>query len=195
MVDLNDEILWNFIENIDKENYINKIKYILLEFGTKECCNRFDVGNSIEYIICEMMNSVGLNVEECPNAKRIDLILNKKYKLSVKYSSVGDITLHNSNSCANTDLNMTDLLLLTPTELYLITNLELAKHGIDIKVFLKNKEDSLKLNRKILKILKTKNYPYIINFDITVDKNLCKNRLCSKIFYNSIMAEYNSIIK
>ena len=72
------------------------IKYLLKQFGTSEPCNRFDVGNSIEFIIGNYIKCCGFKVLELPNAKRFDIeILNYK-KLSIKYSSTSDITLHNS---------------------------------------------------------------------------------------------------
>jgi hypothetical protein len=187
---ITDELLWKNIKQVKIEEYIDKIKYLLLEFGTKELCNRFDVGNVIEFIIAELINSTGYNVEELPNAKRIDLCINGNYNLSIKYSSVGDITLHNSNRCINKDLHLTDLLLLTTSQLYLITNKELQKNNIDVNQYIKNTGDGLKLQRKILKVLENKKYPFIIEFNITIDKKVCKNRLCSKVFYNSFMIEY-----
>tara|TARA_A100001015_G_C15043512_1_gene741616 strand:- start:918 stop:1709 length:792 start_codon:yes stop_codon:yes gene_type:complete len=187
---LSDQLMWNYITKSNKYSFIDKIKYLLLEFGTKEPCNRFDVGNSIEFIIGDLIESTGCDVDELPNAKRIDLCINNNYNISIKYSSVGDVTLHNSNSSVNTDTQMTDLLLLTTNKLYLITNQQIKKHNIVLDNYIVNKGDSLKLKRSILKVLETNNYPFITDFDVNVEKKNCKNRLCSKVFYAHFLEEY-----
>ena len=173
----------------------NKIEYLLEQFGTKEPCNRFDVGNSIEYAMFELFDESGLKVESLPNAKRIDLNIAKYGGLSIKYSSVGDITLHNSNSCINRDVSFTDTLLMTCDKIYLITNKSLLKYNIDIKCYLKNKGDSLKLKRSILRKLEQINYPYIIDFKLNINKDTCKNRLTSRLFYEKWTEEYEEYLK
>lgn len=191
---ITDKLFWNNLKKVNKSEYTNKIKYLLTEFGTKECCNRFDVGNSIEFLIADMVRETGYDVIELPNARRIDMCINSNYKFSIKYSSVGDITLHNSNSQVNKDTKFNDLLLLTPKKLHLITNENLKEYNIDVNKYIKNCGDSLKLKRKILKELENSNFVYEMDFDIQTDKSLCKNRLCSKVFYKSFLEEYNSKI-
>ena len=106
---LTDNYFW---ENIINSNLLaivkNKIEYLLNEFGTFEPCNRFDVGNTIEFILNDHIVESGFKVNELPNAKRYDVDVENYKKLSIKYSSGGEITLHNSNSCVNTDLEMKD---------------------------------------------------------------------------------------
>lgn len=172
------------------KNKKEKLEYLLNEFGTKEPCNRFTVGNCIEFILYELFNECGLEVQSLPNARRIDLNIAKYGGLSIKYSSVGDITLHNSNSCINRDVSFTDTLLMTCDNIYLITNKSLLKYEIDINKYLKNTGDSLKLKRTILKELKQKNYPYIIDFKLNIDKDTCKNRLTSKLVYEKVNEEF-----
>jgi len=171
----------------------NKIEYLLNEFGTKEPCNRFDVGNCIEYILRELLNDCGLEVQSLPNAKRIDINIIRYGCLSIKYSSVGDITLHNSNSCINKDVSFTDTLLMTCDKIYLVTDKSLLKNNIDINEYLKNTGDSLKLKRSILTKLEKNNYPYIIDFKLNINKNTCKNRLTSKLFYEKMSEEYSKV--
>lgn len=188
---ISDLSLFILLNNKQKlKNKKNKIEYLLNEFGTKEPCNRFDVGNCIEYILCELINDCGLKVQSLPNAKRIDLKIIKYGCLSIKYSSVGDITLHNSNSCINKDESFTDTLLMTCNKIYLITNNSLFKNKININEYLKNTGDSLKLKRSILTKLEKHNYPYIIDFKLNINKNTCKNRLTSKLFYEKMNEEY-----
>lgn len=193
---IKDNYFWKRIINIQHLAIVkNKIEYLLNEFGTSEPCNRFDVGNTIEFILNDHIVESGFKVNELPNAKRYDVDVENYKKLSIKYSSGGEITLHNSNSCVNTDLEMKDTILLTPESLYLITNEELVKHEIDIKEYLKNAGDSLKLKRSILKTLKIKNYPYIYDINIAHDKQACKHRLCSKLFYNQFLSEFSQLNK
>ena len=193
---IHDNDFWNQIINVEHlANVKKKIEYLLNEFGTSQPCNRFDVGNCIEFILNDHILESGFNVNELPNAKRFDVDVKNYKKLSIKYSSGGEITLHNSNSCVNTDLEMKDTILLTPERLYLITNEELLKHEIDIKEYLKNAGDSLKLKRSLLKTLKTKNYPYMYDIDISHDKQACKHRLCSKLFYNQFLDEFSQLTK
>lgn len=116
----NENKLFQKIKNNDINNTYLLIEYILNEFGTKEPCNRFDVGNSIEYAIGDYLRSFNYNIKNLPNSKRIDLLIDEIFKISIKYSSTGDITLHNSNSQINKDMHFTDLLLITTDDLYLI---------------------------------------------------------------------------
>jgi hypothetical protein len=189
-----DEEFWKKISK-DLNPVKNPIEYLLREFGTKESCNRFDVGNSIEFILSDHINSCGFKVSELPNAKRFDIDIEHYKSISIKYSSVGAITLHNSNSSINKDKDMKDTILLTPEKLYLITNTELCKNNINFKDYIKDTGDSLKLKRKLLKELEKKEYPYICDINIKHNKKECKNRLCSKIFYFKFMEEYNLSLK
>lgn len=191
----NDEEFWQGLIMLDLNSLKRPIEYLLEQFGTKEPCNRFDVGNSIEFIIADYIKSCGFKVLELPNAKRYDICIYNYKKLSIKYSSAGDITLHNSNSSINKDIDMKDTILLTPAKLYLITNTELCKNNININDYTKNTGDSLKLKRKILTELEKKNYPYIYDINIKHEKEEGKNRLCSKIFYSKFKEEYKLSIK
>ncbi len=191
----NDEEFWKGLIMLDLNLLKNPIEYLLEQFGTKEPCNRFDVGNSIEFIICDYIKFCGFKVLELPNTKRFDIDIDNYKKLSIKYSSIGDITLHNSNSSINKDNCMKDTILLTPDKLYLITNTELCKNNININDYTKNTGDSLKLKRIILKVLVEKKYPYICDINIKHNKKECKNRLCSKIFYSKFNEEYKLLDK
>jgi hypothetical protein len=173
----------------------SKLEFVLEEYGTTLPCNRFDVGNYIEFTIGDYIKSCGFKVLELPNAERFDIKIHKYKKLSIKYSSTGYITLHHSNSSINKDMDMKDTLLLTPAKLYLITNTELCKNNININDYTKNTGDSLKLKRKILKELEKQNYPYIYDINIKHNKKECKNKLCSKIFYSKLCEESQKNIK
>jgi hypothetical protein len=187
------ETLWCDITNSDYNHTKNMIKYILSEFGTKLPCNRFDIGNTIEFEIADLLRTIGYNITELPNSKRIDLCINEEYNLSIKYSSSGDIKLHNSNNTINKDEQFSTTLLLTKSKLYLLDIDILLENNIIVKDFIKNTGDGLKLQRSILKFMEKNKYPFIMDFDINIDKEFCKNRLCSKIFHNYIKTEYNNV--
>lgn len=191
---ITDEEFWGkFITNVD--GIKKPVEYLLNEFGTKEACNRFDVGNSIEFMLIDSIVKSGFEVTEMPNEKRFDLNVKNYKKISIKYSSCGNITLHNSNSCVNKDEEMKDTILLTGDKLFLITMDELKKNNIDVKPFIKNAGDSLKLKRSLLKELERKKYPYVHNINIKYNKTECKHRLCSKVFYKKLIEEYESLNK
>lgn len=188
---LSDRVFWEKIKASNLVEFQCRIKYLLTEYGTSLPSNRFDVGISIENLICDHLRSIGFTVVGLPNARKIDLIVNGTYKLSVKYSSTGNITLHNSNGKVNTDMGFTDVLLLTPKKIYLLTNENLPEF-VNVIDYLKNKGDSLKLNRSILKTLEMKMFPYTFDIDISVDKKNCKHRLSSDLFYRQFMTEYTA---
>ena len=190
---LNDNILWEHITKGNLDDLQKRTKYLLLVYGTSLPCNRFDVGNSIEFILEDFISSLGFSVTKLPNAKRIDLCINNSFKLSVKYSSVGDITLHNSNSCVNKDENMTDLILLTPTRLYLITNDNIQQHGINLDDYLVNTGDSLKLKRTLLTKLESIDFKFKCSLDIKIDKSLCQNKSCAEVFYKKAMEDFDKL--
>ena len=182
--------VWYHLYNSDFTQTEDKIKYLLKEYGTSRPCNRFDIGNCIEFLLKDHIQSLGFEVEEKSNAKRIDIIIDKDYELSIKYSSIGDITLHNSNSSINKDYRFTDVIVMTPCNLYLLTKDKLKEYSIDVDDYLMNAGDSLKLKRTILKRLKNSNYPFCKEINITVDKTQCKNKSCAEMFYKIAMDEY-----
>jgi hypothetical protein len=169
------------------------IEFILNEYGTKVPCNRFDVGNSIEHFFALHLKK-NFTVKECPNAKRIDIDIQGYKSLSIKFSSTGDITLHNSNSKINNDIEMVDTLLLTPDKLYLLIKKELLEHNINFNNYLVNKGDSLKLKRSILtEIKKSNSYKYIYDINIKYNKDECKNKLCYKAFLKQVEREIEEL--
>ena len=174
--------LWNKINTSDFSKYQGYIKYLLKNYGTKEPCNRFDIGNCIEFSICDFLKDLGFSVKEMPNSKKVDLCLNNIFELSIKYSSGGDIKIHNSNGSINKDYTFSNLLLLTPKKLYLLTNENINEKKIDLQIFLKNTGDGLQLKRSILKHLEEKKFEYVKNIDLTINKQECKNKLCSKLY-------------
>ena len=121
--DVTDEVIWNnIIENWKEFEIVQrKIKYLLSEFGTSLRCNRFDIGNSIEFLLCNFFIECGFDIVPLHNKTRYDIRIENR-SFSIKYSSSGNIKLHNSNNHTNTDMKFNDLILLTPDKLYIITH-------------------------------------------------------------------------
>jgi hypothetical protein len=177
---------WNELLKTDKNDFEEFCKFILEEFGTYLACNRFDIGNSIEYATADMIiKKSGFHVEKLPNAIRYDLNVCDYGLLSVKYSSSGNIKLHNSLG-SNKDMTVKNTLIITPKKLYLIIIELINDMEINIKDYLKDCGDSLELKRAFLTILEKNKYPYICNIDIEVNKKTCKNRSCSEVFYKYV---------
>lgn len=191
---ISDEDFFNIFKSSDKNEMINILEFILKKYGTKLPCNRFDIGNSIEFALGEHLeNKCGFKIEDIHNEKRYDIKIDNYKKLSIKYSSSGDITLHNSNSNINTDLEMKDTFLITLNHIYLITKKEILKQNINISEFLVNTGDSLKLKRTFLNFLINKNYPFIFELKINYNKKECQNKSTSRAFYENVKKEIKEL--
>tara|TARA_B100001142_G_C14276303_1_gene632983 strand:+ start:268 stop:975 length:708 start_codon:yes stop_codon:yes gene_type:complete len=193
---ISDDILWqNLLEGRATylQDFQDKARYILKNYGTSLPCNRFDVGNSLEFLLGDYIRNCGMTVDQLPNAKRIDITVNQTYGLSIKYSSSGDIKLHNSNNCVNTDMCMTNLILMTPEKVYLITNENLADHGINVNDYLKNTGDALSLKRNILTQFRKTDFPYNFDIDFKIEKSECEHKSCAEVFYRQAMADFEAL--
>ncbi len=176
----------------DKTEYKKLMIHLLEEYGTALHCNRFAIGNCHEYAIEDLVRSTGLTVENLSNAKRYDLKIKEFGYLSIKYSSTGDIKLHNSNNVSNKDMSMVDTLLVTPTDWWILTTAEMTKVGVDVKEYLKNSGDGLQLKRTILTALAKNKYPHRFAHSIEIDKKKCKNKETSRVFYEYIKSQLAS---
>ena len=177
------------LKGADKTKYKTIMNHLMTEFGTALHCNRFAIGNSNEYAIADLVSSTGLKVTEMQNATRVDQSVEGLGEYSIKYSSSGDIKLHNSNNTANTDMSMHDTLLVTPDEWWFLRPSEMSAVGVDFKLYLKNTGDGLTLSRSILTKLKQASYTNFFTFDTKIDKKSCKNKETSRIFYDAIKAK------
>jgi hypothetical protein len=173
----------------DKSDYKKLMVHLLQDYGTALHCNRFAIGNCHEYAIEDLVRATGLTVENLSNAKRYDLNIKEFGYLSIKYSSTGDIKLHNSNNVSNKDMSMVDTLLVTPTHWWLLTTQEMTNVGVNVKDYLKNTDDGLQLKRTILTELQRKAYPHVFAHSIEVDKKECKHKETSRIFYDTIKTQ------
>lgn len=192
---VSDAALW---ESISKNNHVfvgnhkKRIEYVLHEYGTTLPCNRFTIGNFIEDLLRDFLEQIGHDARAEPNAKRIDVVIKNYGPLSVKYSSTSNIKLHNSNNSVNKDMTMTDLVLLTPKHMWLITNAALKSCGLDVNEFLKNTGDGLLLKRSILTAMQKVNYPYVMPVNLIHDKNTCKHNSTHTVFSRHIELMFNN---
>lgn len=186
MAFINTDEFWNMFLETNKDEFEELCKYILLEFGTTLSCNRFDIGNCIEYALADMIGTMDdIQVDRLPNAVRFDININNYGSLSIKYTSSGDIRVHNSLG-GNHDMTMKDTMIITPRKMYFITMSKLEEMGIHIKEYLVDNKDALCLKRKLLKELDKIKYPYTRVIDIEISKKDCKHQQCSVVFYNHV---------
>jgi hypothetical protein len=177
--------LWNILLKQDVSLFEKRCKYLLMEFGTTNRCNRFDIGNCIEFFISDWIKSSDIKTENTPNALRTDICIKNYGNISIKYSSSGDIKLHNSLG-KNKDMNMVKTLIVTPNKMYFISSELLNQIDIDIKKYLKDVKDGLCLKRSLLTLLNNKSYFYRKDIDISIEKNKCKHRICAQIIYKYV---------
>jgi hypothetical protein len=168
-------------QNIDDFQTI--CKFFFNTYGTEQPCNRFDVGNGIELAIAEMLQDGGVfQVDKLPNAKRYDLCIKDFGSISIKYSSSGNIRLHNSLG-ENKDHTMKDTLLVTPTEILFLHIQTIEDMGIDVSSYMKNTKDALELKRSILTELTKAKYQYSRKIDIICNKKDCLSHRCAEVVY------------
>lgn len=177
---LDDDKFWSLFNKASMNIFEKRCKYMFIEFGTTNRCNRFDVGNCIEFFLSDVIESIGLSVKTEPNASRIDLVIKEYCSISVKYSSTGNIKLHNSLG-QNKDMKVCKTLVIKPNMIYLISSELLKKYNIDIKNYLINTGDGLSLKNSLITYLNKIGYKYCKKINIGVDKNLCKHRMCSQV--------------
>ena len=185
---ITDKEFLDILKNSDFTKFESIAKDAFTYFGTCERCNRFDIGNCIEFIFADVVKC-NFDIECLPNARRIDCSIKNYDKLSIKYSKTGDITLHNSQG-SNRDIIMVKTILITPDYIYLISNELVSKIGLNLQDYLKNNTDSLKLKRTILTQLKNKNYYYRFPIDLKINPEDVKHNLTAKIIYDFLEKRY-----
>jgi len=176
------------LESLDKTHYKNVMQHLMMDYGTGLPCNRFAIGNCNEYAISDLIQESGIPCTVHTNAKRYDMHIPQIGTVSIKYSTTGDIKLHNSNNHTNTDMSMHDTLLVTDSEWWFLRTSEIEQLGIPLKDYIKNTGDGLGLKRSILTRLRKENYAHMFEFDIRVDKSTCKNMDINRIIYDSVKA-------
>lgn len=177
--------------------FCETVRYYRRRFGTTLHCNRFDVGNGIEYAIADLLRANGLTVDSLPNAKRIDLIVNGDFPISIKSSNSNDIRLHNSLGKNKDTLFDVPLLVLRDDALYLLTRPAMEKHGIHPDAYLKNTGDALVMRGAVLTAVnKCHDYPYVRKgLDIKVAKSEMQHEQTSKLLYDIVCERVRDLLK
>jgi hypothetical protein len=177
--------LFHELRVADKGLFKKRVQFMMKKYGTSLPCNRFDIGNSIEAAVKDIIVSAGRKVELKTNAKRIDIEVEGLLSISIKYSSGSEIRLHNSLG-TNVDMSMTTTLLVTPTEWWILDTAEIARYSIRLDDYLVNHGDSLGLKRSLLTTLKRAAYPYVFAFDLELDQSACEHLPTYQIFYDYV---------
>ncbi len=177
---------WTNFQLVDTKEFECICRFLLEEFGTTLACNRFDVGNCIEYAFADMLSASGcFDTKNLPNAHRIDVNVQTHGNFSIKYSSSGSIRLHNSLG-SNKDMEMKPTFVIMPTCTYFITQDLVEEYNVTLASYLKNTTDALELKRSIFTILDKNNYPYKRLIDIHVDKSTCRHKQCAEVIYKYV---------
>jgi len=177
------------LEYQDKTGWKEKMEFLMREYGTKNYCNRFGIGNCNEYGIRDVMKAAGFEVIHLENAKRVDFLVKDFGEFSLKLSFTGNIKLHNSNRQINKDMNMCDTLLITENEWWFLRPSEIERYGVPLSENrnLNCKGDGLELKRSVLHELRLRHYPYFFRFCLQTHKHDCKNKNINEIIYHSIL--------
>lgn len=177
------EPFWSLFVGLSDDNFVRYCKHFFTEYGTARLCNRFDIGVCIEYALADMLRANDtFIVKQMSDAKRYDICIEGHGCVSIKYSSGGNIRLHNSMG-ENTDVSIKDTFIITPTEIILLHCATIKDMGIKIDEYLKNTKESLELKRSLLTVLRQKRYKYIRRIDIECDKKKCLNKSCAWTVY------------
>lgn len=182
---MNTATFTSLLRTSNKRLYQLRMKCMMDEFGTFNACNRFDVGNVHERFVADVIETLGHSVSVHSHAKRIDIIVDEALEYSIKYSSTGDIKLHNSLG-TNKDMRMKPTILVTMDEWWVLDELEMQKVDVDVTNYLVSKGDGLALKRSILTALRKAGYPHIIDVDLQIDRKSCLHRSCSDLLYEYI---------
>ena len=102
---LTDRVLWDSIKNKNTNLYTNKIKYLLSEFGTSQPCNRFNVGNTIEFIMTEFL------IDKLNNKNEINIIKIPRITVAIalaRFCFQNVSSLLNSSTKSTTPIPLTE---------------------------------------------------------------------------------------
>jgi hypothetical protein len=184
--------LWSFLVSNEpaRRTFNKRVEYILNQFGTALSCNRFAIGECIEYAATDLLNEIGIRAEAVSSEKRIDIRINNVAGLtaiSSKYVSTGNhVILYNAQRTVATDMTLHPTLLFLANEWWLLIPSVIEKLGVSIKEYLKNTTDSVQLSFKMLASLRRLNYPYCLAHAIAYDKESCPKKATSEVLYRIV---------
>ena len=132
----------------------------------------------------EFVTSMGNRVECASHAKRIDAKIDDVGEISLKYSSGGNVTLHNVRSGINADFHVHPTIVLRPNGMYFLLEEELKKCTIELKDYLVDAKSSLELKQSIFKAIETHAPVLFIPLVIRSFKKECLRKNCFEVIYN-----------
>ena len=182
--------MWDAVVKGCKGKWTTEVEFILGIFGTALSCNRFPIGESIEYGTTEYLRRIGVDARWLPSATRVDLCLHNVTGLSgisSKFCSTNkEVTLHNSQRTTATDKTLHPTFLFLVDEWWFLYPPTIKSLGINPDDYIKNTKDSIHLKLSILKKLKELKYPYYFVHKIKYDKGTCPQKATSELFYQLV---------
>jgi len=186
---------WKAVSDGSKDRWKQVTEFILNQFGTNLSCNRFAVGEVIEDATGDFLKACNIAAECVPSEKRIDINItnvNTLIGLSSKFVSTGNhVILYNAQRSDVKDYNLSPTLLFLMNEWWFLYPPLIAELGINVKDYMNNTKDSLQLSFNLLNILRERNYPYHLDFNINYDKSTCLMKATSDLTYKIICDLHN----
>lgn len=183
---------WNSVMVAKKDSWLQIVEFMLNQFGTALHCNRFAVGEVIEYASRDLLGGLGVDVKCIPSAARIDMEvcniegitgISSKFVSTKGSDSKSHVVLHNSQRTAATDTTLHPTLLFLMDEWWFLDPKLIKSLGIDVNQYIKNTSDSVHLKFTILDELRKKNYPYCLKQSISYNKEKCPRKATSELTY------------
>ena len=182
--------MWETIEKGSKTSWSEPVEFVLNTFGTALSCNRFAVGEVVEYATTEFLRSIGIDAVCLASEARIDVRINNVTGvsgISSKLVTTGShVILSNSQRKIATDLTLHPTLLFLTNEWWFLDPATIASLGVDIRPHIKSTGDSVHLSFKLLDELKEKGYPYRLNHLLKYDREACERKATSEVLFQLV---------
>lgn len=172
------DAFWIKLSTADKSHMVRNIELYLWNYGTSLPCNRFDVGNSIELEFTRFVQSIGSTARHTTHATRTDVDIEGVGAVSLKYSSGGNVTLHNVRSGVNKDFALHPTIVLRPEGLYLLETTMMAAASMDVKDYLRDDKSSLTMKGVVFADIRRKANHLHIPLVIRTFKKECLAKNC-----------------
>jgi hypothetical protein len=170
--------------------FSRRVEYILNEFGTALSCNRFAIGECIEYAATDFFREIGVRADAVSSEKRVDILVRNVEgltELSSKFVSTGKhVVIYNAQRTVATDMSLRPTLLFLMDEWWLLEPSKMDAMGVSAREFLKSTGDSVQLSFNLLSRLRLMNYPYCLPHTIRYDKQFCPRKATSEILYRLV---------
>ena len=182
--------MWDAVVKGDKTSWSEAVEFVLNTFGTALSCNRFAVGEVVEYATTEFLRSIGVDAVCLASEARIDVRVNNVAGvsgISSKLVTTGThVVLSNSQRKTATDLTLHPTILFLEKEWWFLDPATIASHGVDYKPYIKNTGDSVQLSFKLLTELRTKGYPYRMDHKLNYDREACERKATSEVLFQMV---------